>query len=75
MAGDGLTDEAKCPISLSVMKEPVMLSSGVIVEKDKFYKSDGHGEVWLTTCPVTDVEIFNEAYPVHSLSCKIAEWR
>ena len=42
------------PISLGVMREPVLLSSGVVIDKESCVESDtGLGKLKFKNCPIT----------------------
>jgi len=58
---------------MEMMKEPVMLSSGIIVEKSSYMRANG--DVYYNTCPITNVAIERDAYPVASMSHKIKTWK
>ena len=62
--GDGLEAEASCPISMMVITDPVIISSGLIMEKASFL--DGQGQPRLRRCPYTNIDVDAECYPIES---------
>ena len=55
------------------MRNPVCLSSGVIVDKRSYL--DANGNRRFTSCPITREPIKAEAYPVNSMRRQVVEWR
>ena len=60
------------PISLDVMRDPVLLSSGICVDRES--AMDMHGVLLFTKCPITQVELKNKVYPVKFLKGKLTDW-
>lgn len=67
---NAVPDRFKCPISLDIMSDPVLISSGRIYNKK-------HIELWIknnNTDPLTKERVLSILYPVHTLKQEIFEW-
>lgn len=53
------------PIYLSVMRDPVVLSTGVIMDRDSIL--DEQGKLRMTKCPFTREKLQNEVFPLNFL--------
>ena len=60
------------PISLDVMRDPVLLSSGICVDRASVL--DKNGKLRYTTCPITREILDLDVFPVKFLKDKITDW-
>ena len=69
--GDDIPPDFVCPLSLSIMKEPVMASDGHTYEKDKI-------QTWTLknkTSPISRAELLPHFFPNLLLKNKIDDWK
>ena len=60
------------PIYLSVMKDPVVLSSGVIMDRSSILNEAG--TINFKLCPFTRQKLENEVFPLNYLKNQIVDW-
>jgi hypothetical protein len=60
------------PIYLTVMKDPVVLSSGIVMDRSTVI--DQNGDMVFNECPLTMQPLRNKVYPVNALKSKIIDW-
>ena len=69
---DEVHNEYLDPIYLTVMKDPVVLSTGVVMDRSTVFADNG--ELKFKECPLTMKELKAKAYPVNALKAKIIDW-
>lgn len=74
---DALQEEAEQELvdqlSFEVMRDPVVLSSGIVLDRATCFDSDG--KLRLSECPVTRSKLKKEVFPLSYLKGKIIDWR
>lgn len=60
-------------ITFEVMKDPVVLSSGIVLDRDTVF--DSQNNLRYEDCPVTRSKLNKVAYPLSFLKGKIIDWR
>lgn len=60
------------PIFMTVMKDPVVLSSGVVMDKSTVL--DDSGNLHFQECPLTTLQLKPKVFPVNILKTKIIDW-
>lgn len=55
------------------MKDPVVLSSGLVMDRESVIDKDGN--MRLDKCPMTRTDLKSEVYPLTFLKGKIIDWR
>jgi hypothetical protein len=73
---DGLEEEApeelRDPVSFSLMTDPVVLSSGIVV--DRTTALDEHGRLRFNRCPFTREDLQSDVYPILFLKARLVEF-
>eukprot|EP00397_Hematodinium_sp_SG-2012_P008518 GEMP01008580.1.p1 GENE.GEMP01008580.1~~GEMP01008580.1.p1 ORF type:complete len:508 (+),score=79.01 GEMP01008580.1:290-1813(+) len=65
--------EFRCPIMGTLIRFPVVLSSGYVV--DKATALNEKGELRFSTCPFTRKQLVNMVYPMESLRQQLSSWK
>lgn len=65
-------EEFNDPIYLTVMKDPVVISTGVIMDRSSAL--DESGAPRFKKCPFTRQEVDGEVFPLNYLKTKIVDW-
>jgi hypothetical protein len=68
---DAISEDFIDPIFLTVMKNPVVLSSGVIVDHSTAFKDK---KMQFTKCPFTNAVLKNKVYPLNCLKGEIVDF-
>ena len=61
------------PIMYTVMQEPVVISTGQILDKNTVL--DAQGKLRMKKCPITRKNIEEKVYPQVQLKSKIRDWQ
>ena len=69
---DEVHNEYLDPIYLTVMKDPVVLSTGVVMDKSTFFAENG--DPVFKECPLTMKPLSAKAFPVNILKAQIIDW-
>lgn len=67
-------DEFLDPILMTIMKDPVVLSSGLVLDRDTVLDATT-GRLKFSTCPITRERLKKEVYPVLFLKKKLVDFK
>jgi hypothetical protein len=68
---DAISEDFMDPIFLTVMTNPVVLSSGVTMDHSTAFKDN---KFQFTKCPFTNTDLKNKAYPLNCLRAEIVDF-
>lgn len=60
------------PITLCVMTDPVVLSSGQVMDRSSVL--DDNGNLKFHECPITKMNLESKVYPLSNLKGKLNDW-
>ena len=72
LKNDDSHDEYLDPIHFTVMKDPVVVSSGVVMDRSTIL--DDENKLIFDKCPMTRQKLENFVYPVNVLKSEIIDW-
>ena len=71
---DSINEDFIDPIYMTVMKNPVVLSSGVVLDLSTVSKFNDKNRIQFETCPFTNQKLKPKAFPLNCLKADIVDF-
>jgi hypothetical protein len=71
---DAINQDFIDPIYMTIMKNPVVFSSGVVVDLSTASATNDLNKINFVTCPFTNQDLKKKVYPLNCLKAEIKEF-